>query len=189
MDWRTPGYMIRKEVKRDKMRTRAGRRAWKYEKKLRKGERSEIARECLKEIKEREQERGENISDWERGRGIVKEQGRRIEGEDEEQERKENKGYEKIEREDRKEQEKKRYEKKRQSRYNKWYREITVKRLPKYLRMGWKEERCKRIARYRVGNEMRGGWFWGTEKKRREERVREKQKSKGEGKRLCIKNV
>ena len=26
-DWRTPGYMIREEVKRDKMRTRAGRRA------------------------------------------------------------------------------------------------------------------------------------------------------------------
>ena len=28
VDWRTPGYMIREEVKRDKMRTRAGRRAW-----------------------------------------------------------------------------------------------------------------------------------------------------------------
>ena len=86
MDWRTPGYMIREEVERDKMRTRAGRRAWKYDEKLRKGEGSEIARECLKEIKERERERGENISEWERGRGIVKEHGRRIEGEEEGQE-------------------------------------------------------------------------------------------------------
>ena len=81
------------------MRTRAGRRAWKYEKKLRKGEGSEIARECLKEIKEREQEKGENTSKWETGRGIVKEQGRRIKGEEEGQEKEKNKGYDKIERE------------------------------------------------------------------------------------------
>ena len=94
----------------DKMRTRAGKRTWKYEEKLRKGEGSEIARECLKEIKERERERGGNISEWERGRGIVKEQGRIIEGEEEGQEKEENKGYEKIEREDRKEQERERYE-------------------------------------------------------------------------------
>ena len=111
VDWKTPGYMIREEVKRDKMRTRAGRRAWKYEEKLWKGEGSEIVRECLKEIKETERERGENISEWERGRGIVKEQGRIIQREEEGQEKEENKGHEKIEREDRKEQERERYEK------------------------------------------------------------------------------
>ena len=44
VDWRAPGYMIREEVKRDKMRTRARRRAWNYEEQLRNGEGSEMAR-------------------------------------------------------------------------------------------------------------------------------------------------
>ena len=110
VDWRTPGYTTREEVKRDEMRMRERRSAWNYQLKLRKGEGSEIARECLKEIKEREQERGENVSEWQRGRGLVKEQGRRIGGDEEGQEKEENKGYEKIEKEDKKEQERERYQ-------------------------------------------------------------------------------
>ena len=61
VDWRTPGYMVRVEVNRDKMKTRRGRRAWNYEEKSRKEEGSEITRECS-EIKERNRETGENVS-------------------------------------------------------------------------------------------------------------------------------
>ena len=69
------------------------------------------------EIKEREQEGGENVlvSERERGRRLVKGQGRRIGGDKEGQQKEENKGYEKIEREDRKQQERERYERIRQS--------------------------------------------------------------------------
>lgn len=35
MDWNTPGYIIREETKRDKLRIEAGRRAMKYEEKIR----------------------------------------------------------------------------------------------------------------------------------------------------------
>jgi len=37
VSWRTPGYMIREELQREKMRIRAGRRAWGFEEKLAKG--------------------------------------------------------------------------------------------------------------------------------------------------------
>ncbi|KAI4472297.1 hypothetical protein M0802_016965 [Mischocyttarus mexicanus] len=58
VDWRTPGYMNREEVKRDKIRTRATRRAWFFEKRLERGEGSELARACLAEAKERRREGG-----------------------------------------------------------------------------------------------------------------------------------
>ncbi|XP_071578809.1 uncharacterized protein [Temnothorax nylanderi] len=51
LDWSTPGYMIREETKRDRMRVSAGKRAMKYEEKLEWGKGNEIARECWKEIK------------------------------------------------------------------------------------------------------------------------------------------
>ena len=56
VDWRTPDYMVREEAKRDKLRTRAKRRAWRYEDKLRRGGGSEITREYLAEMGEREEE-------------------------------------------------------------------------------------------------------------------------------------
>ena len=34
VDWRSPGYMAREKVKRDKIGIRAGKRAWNYEEKL-----------------------------------------------------------------------------------------------------------------------------------------------------------
>lgn len=36
--------------------------------------------------------------------------------------------------------------------------------IPKYLEMGWRESRWKRIVRYRLGNEMREGRYWKEEK-------------------------
>lgn len=37
VDWRTPAYMIREEVQRDKLRVRTGKRAWNFEKRLEEG--------------------------------------------------------------------------------------------------------------------------------------------------------
>lgn len=51
LDWRTPGYIVTGEGKREKLRTKAGRRAMKYEEKLREGKGSELARKCWEEIK------------------------------------------------------------------------------------------------------------------------------------------
>ncbi|KMQ86830.1 hypothetical protein RF55_14087 [Lasius niger] len=66
-DWRTPGYLIREELKRDKLRGRAARRAWNFEKKLEEGKGGEIARECLEEIKKR-LEKNKKKSEWEEER-------------------------------------------------------------------------------------------------------------------------
>lgn len=51
---RTPGYMIREEGKREKMRTKMGGRAIKYEEKLEKGGGGRWARKCWEEVKKRE---------------------------------------------------------------------------------------------------------------------------------------
>ena len=139
VDWRTPGYMVREEAKRDTLRIRAKRRAWRYEGKLRKGEGSEIARECLAEMGQREEE----MSKWER---------ERKKGRKGRQEGKEAEGYEEIEKEDRNRQKRDRKERIRKSEYNRWYRETITD--PMYLRKSWSEERCRRIARFRLGNEM-----------------------------------
>src|SRR5436190_16029940 len=44
MDWNTPGYMVREEWQRGKMRERADRSAWSFEKRLEEGKGSSIAR-------------------------------------------------------------------------------------------------------------------------------------------------
>ena len=43
-----------------------------------------------------------------------------------------------------------------QSRYNKLYREIVTRETPKYLAAGWGEARYGRIARFSLGNKLRG---------------------------------
>lgn len=49
-DWRTPGYLIREEIRRDKLRGRAGMKE--FGKRLEKERGSELAR-CWKEIKDK----------------------------------------------------------------------------------------------------------------------------------------
>jgi len=47
---RTPGYLVREEVQREKLRIRVGRRAWSFEERLLEGGGSDLARKCLMEI-------------------------------------------------------------------------------------------------------------------------------------------
>lgn len=48
----------------DKLRTRAGRRAWRFEERLAKDRRNELARKCWTEMRERVRRR--RLSDWEK---------------------------------------------------------------------------------------------------------------------------
>lgn len=61
VDWETLEYMVREEVKLDKLRLRGAKRAWGYEERLRVGKGSEWARRCLREIEARS-ETGEERS-------------------------------------------------------------------------------------------------------------------------------
>jgi len=52
VEGKTPGYLVREEIQREKLCVRAGKRAWEYERRLREGKGSEIARKCWEEMKE-----------------------------------------------------------------------------------------------------------------------------------------
>lgn len=64
MEGRTPNHMIREELKREKLRGRARSLAWGFEKKLERGEGSELARMCWEEIRKRVREERDE-SEWE----------------------------------------------------------------------------------------------------------------------------
>ncbi|EZA53803.1 hypothetical protein X777_06867 [Ooceraea biroi] len=55
----------------------------------------------------------------------------------------------------------------RESNYNKWYKWIKGDGIPEYLKKGWGESRCRRLARFRLGNEMRAGQYWKEEEERK----------------------
>lgn len=50
---KTPWYLVREELQREKLSIRAGKKVWGYEKKLRERKGNEMARECWVEMKER----------------------------------------------------------------------------------------------------------------------------------------
>ncbi|XP_070513035.1 golgin subfamily A member 6-like protein 22 [Cardiocondyla obscurior] len=62
-----PGYMVREELQRDKLKGRAGMRAWKYEKRLEEGKGGELAKWCWEEMKERVKE-GRSKEKWDKER-------------------------------------------------------------------------------------------------------------------------
>jgi len=64
LDSKTLGYLIREKIKRNKLRERAGSRAWSFEKRLEMGLGSELTRICWKEMRERSRE-GRTGSTWE----------------------------------------------------------------------------------------------------------------------------
>jgi len=143
-------------MQREKLRGRAGRRAWNYEKRLDEGKRSGLARECRLEMRERNR-RGEVRSAWEIERKeFFEERNMRIE-EVEDRMGEESEWFNDLMKKDKEKQEEERWEKIRESRYNRWYKEVKEKGIPEYLRKEWEESRWRRVARYRLGNEMREG--------------------------------
>lgn len=67
IEWEALGYMVREELKWDKLIIRAAKRAWDFEERLREGKGSGWARRCLKEV-ERRGITGESKSKWEKER-------------------------------------------------------------------------------------------------------------------------
>lgn len=65
MDGRPPGYMMREESKREKMRTKMGSRAVRYKERLEKGGEGKWARKCWEKVKNKRKE-GESV--WEEQR-------------------------------------------------------------------------------------------------------------------------
>lgn len=53
VEGRTPGYLAREELQREKLRRKAGKRAWGFKGRLRNGRGSDLVRKCLEEIREK----------------------------------------------------------------------------------------------------------------------------------------
>lgn len=122
VDGRTPRYMVREELQREKLRGRAGGRAWRYEKRLEKGGGSKWARMCWEEIKKRGRE-GKCESEWEGERKeFFTERGCRVEEVDNREGEKD--WGSRLIIADKETQRKERWERIKESRYNKWYRRV-----------------------------------------------------------------
>lgn len=67
--------------------------------------------------------------------------------------------YKEIERMDKEVQKKERWQKIINSRYNKWYKCIKEEGMPKYIKGKWNANRVRRLARYRLGNEVEEGRY------------------------------
>src|SRR5580765_4268653 len=166
VDWGTPGYMIREELQRDKLRGRAGKRAWGFERRLEEGKGSEIARRCWDEMRGW-CKRGKGVSKWEEERcGFFGDRG--ISMEEMEGQREEGmfdfgrvitREIE-IDREER-------WERIENSSYNVHYKGIKGRGIPGYLKKGWGESRWQRVAKFRLGNGMRGNSYWKSEEEKR----------------------
>ena len=165
VDYCTPGYMVREELQRGMMKGGAGMRAWGYERKLEEGKGGELARECWEEMKRR-MRRGKVLEGWEEEREqYYKDKGWTVEEVERLRDKGELRGEELVERE-RRTQEEERWRKIGEGKYNKWYGRVKGVGVPGYLKKGWGEDRWRRIARFRLGNEMRGGRYWEEEEKR-----------------------
>ncbi|KAL6421353.1 hypothetical protein ACFW04_014690 [Cataglyphis niger] len=159
MEWGTPGYMVREELQRKKLRGRAGKRPWSSRKGWKRvGGR--IARRCWKELRERSR-RKIDLSKWEkercryfedRGMGMVEVEAKRSEGALDF-------GY--FVKKDMEMNEKERWERRNQDITGS--RKIKGSGIPEYLRRDWGKSRWQRMARYRLGNGMKGNWYWKEE--------------------------
>ncbi|XP_046142799.1 uncharacterized protein LOC123988066 [Osmia bicornis bicornis] len=166
VDWRTPGYLLREELKRWKMRTRSGKLAWGFERKLWEGIGGELARSCWEQLI-RDEGRGGEKNKWEEEREkFFQERGIEMR-EIENKRRSWEMEYKEIEEKDRQIQEEERWERIMESRYNKWYKMIKEPGIPRYLEKGWREERWRRMARFRLGNEIKESEYWEKEDKRK----------------------
>lgn len=164
LDRTTPNYILKEETKMEKIRTKALKRAIKYEEKARNSGRKIVA-ECIKEL-DRERVRSEE-SKWEasrskllKGLGIDKKD---INGVREV-------GFEELmkivlERNESKEKEERR-RKIEEARYNRNYKNVITENLPRYLTERRKRKERSLIARYRCGNECKGNQHWREEEEK-----------------------
>lgn len=151
---------------RERAGGRAGGRAWGFERRLREERGSEWARKCLDEMRERWR-RGKTGSKWEEGRReFLEDRGREIE-EIEEGSIGEEEWTGKLIRAGKERDRKARWKKIETSKFNRWYKIVKREGIPEYLKKGWGENRWKRVARFRLGSEIKEGWYWKKEEGRK----------------------
>jgi len=165
LEWNTPGYIVREELKRKKMRVETGWRAGRWEERIQKGEGGEIGRLCMLE---RRKEEGEcDMKEWTREsierrdylwRGGLSEESLNEYGEDK---------WEKVRDRDIEVDEQERGERIRRSKTCRKYNKVYG--IPEYIRRCGRKEGKKmvRIARWRCGNEERGNKYWLKEEERK----------------------
>jgi len=112
------------------------------ENRRRKERRGTIAMKCIREMKER-WKRGKIIGKWEQERKEFF-RGREVGKEEEEEDEVE---YDEIEKRDNRKQRSDRNRNIKESRYNEWYKKITIEGIPKYLEKGWTEKRWNRVLK------------------------------------------
>ncbi|XP_070527737.1 golgin subfamily A member 6-like protein 22 [Cardiocondyla obscurior] len=141
-----PGYIMREEFQWEKLSGKAGMRACKYEKRLKKGRGGVLARACWEEMKERARE-GKTSGKWEKEREEFFERlGWTLERIEERREEEGMRGEEIVVK-DKELQRKERWEKIRMGKCNKDYGKIKEEGVPEYLKKGWKEEKWQRVGR------------------------------------------
>lgn len=166
VDWRTPGYIVREELKREKIRISAGERAGRFEERMTEGKVGEIGKICMREKRKDEREREEK--EWTREslerRGYLwrcrrSEEAINGEGEDK---------WRMARMRDKEVDEQERGEKVRNTRSCKEYQR--VEGIPGYVRENRRKKDGKKIqtiARWRCGNETKGNWYCLKEQERR----------------------
>ncbi|CAD6229121.1 GSCOCG00012087001-RA-CDS [Cotesia congregata] len=68
---------------------------------------------------------------------------------------------------ERRRQERERWNRVLESRSNKDYKFFKKQGIPGYLCRGWSEDRWKKVAKFRLGDGLKGGWYWENRKNRR----------------------
>ena len=161
----TPGYIVREELKRNKLRVETGWRAGRWEERIEKGEGGEIGKLCMME--RRKEERKSEWIDWTREsverrdylwRGGVSEISLNEYGENK---------WDRVRERDIEVDEQERGEKVKKSRTCKNYERVNG--IPEYIRRCGRKKGKKmvQIARWRCGNEERGNKYWMKEEDRK----------------------
>lgn len=166
LDRRTPNYILMEETKEEEMRINALRRVIKYEEEARRSKKKIVA-ECIRELNKRKLKAEE--SKWEKRRREVLEK-LEVNREDIQKKREEGETKEAIKQmmEDIKRKEKETTSGKiNESKYNKIFKDIWLEEKPGYLKGKKKKKERSLIARYRCGNEIKGGHYWEDEEERK----------------------
>jgi hypothetical protein len=156
VDRETPGYIVREECKRSKLRVKAGKRAAKFEDRMGGREECRILTECYREKKKNADEK--EREKYCRRNGYASEEVERMRAEGRWM-------CAELSERDRDTDKQERRERIREARYNREYERCVTEDVPVYLGRESTKER-KMMARFRCGNEDRENKYWMEEEER-----------------------
>jgi hypothetical protein len=156
VDRETPGYIVREECKRSKLRVKAGKREAKFEDRMGGREECRILTECYREKKKNADEK--EREKYCRRNGYASEEVERMRAEGRWM-------CAELSERDRDTDKQERRERIREARYNREYERCVTEDVPVYLGRESTKER-KMMARFRCGNEERENKYWVEEEGR-----------------------